>query len=52
LAQLLFISKADYGACFAPAESSALPDGLHLYRVDRPTMQRLECLAANWQGKS
>jgi hypothetical protein len=51
-AKLLFISKADYGACFAPAESSVLPDGLLLYRVDRPTVQRLECLAANWQGRS
>jgi hypothetical protein len=50
-ARLLFVSKADYGACFASAETSVLPDGLHLYRIEAPPAAHLECLAANWQGK-
>jgi hypothetical protein len=50
-AKLLFVSKADYSHCFAPAESAILPDGLHLYRVGSPTARHLDCLAANWQGK-
>lgn len=42
------VSKTDYTACFAPAAPSALPDGSHLYRLDRDTPQLIDCLAARW----
>ena len=51
-ARLRFVSKFDYGACFDAAASSTLPDGSHLYEIDRLTRDRLDCLAARWQGKS
>jgi hypothetical protein len=51
-ARLRFVSKFDYGACFDASVSSTLPDGSHLYRIDSLTPDRLDCLAARWQGKS
>ncbi|MBV8193618.1 MAG: hypothetical protein JO339_40815 [Alphaproteobacteria bacterium] len=50
-ARLRFVSKADYAICFAPADTTALPDGLKIYRIEAPSVRQLDCLAASWKGR-
>lgn len=51
-ARMRFVSKHDFAACFDPAAASTLPDGNRLYLVPDWSPERLQCLAARWQGKA